>query len=195
VKLKNKRRERAAILLAEDRLSDKKIGELCGIHETTLNKWKRRPEFKERIAELTQIFADRALKQGLAQRDRRVAVLVQMHDKLLQIVEERAADPNIASVPGGKTGLVVRTMKGIGKGKEFRLVEQFQADTRLVKELRGVEEQIARELGQWQERIEVEDVSLADIMARARQRKPAEVTQQPVVVETEQEVPPGEWPN
>jgi hypothetical protein len=67
---------------------------LCGIHETTL---------KERIAELTQIYADRALKQGLAQRDKRVAVLVQMHEKLLQIVEERAADPNIASVPGGKT--------------------------------------------------------------------------------------------
>jgi hypothetical protein len=70
-------------------------------------------------------------------------------------------------------------MKGIGKGKEFRLAEQFQDDTRLVKELRGVEEQIARELGQWQERIEVEDTSLAEIMAKARQRKP-EPAQEPV---------------
>jgi len=37
----------------------------------------------------------------------------------------------------------------------------------LVKELRGVEEQIARELGQWPERFEVEDTSSADIMAKA----------------------------
>lgn len=94
------------------------------------------------------------------------------YDKLLQIVEESAVDPMLAGIPGGKTGLIMRNMKGIGKGKEFRLVEQFQADTRLVKELRGVEEQIARELGQWQERIEVADTSLADIMAKARQRKP-----------------------
>ena len=33
-------------------------------------------------------------------------------------------------------------------------------------ELRGVEEQIARELGQWPERSEVEDTSSADIMAK-----------------------------
>lgn len=59
-----------------------------------------------------------------------------MHDKLLQIVEERAVDPVLAGIPGGKTGLIVRNMKGIGKGKEFRLDQQFQADTRLVKELR-----------------------------------------------------------
>jgi hypothetical protein len=152
-----------------------------------------RPEFAARIEELTQIYADRALKQGLAQRDKRVAVLVQMHEKLLQIVEERAADATLAAIPGGKTGLVVRAVKVIGK----QVIETFVTDARLVKELRATSEQIARELGQGQERIEVEDTSLADIMAKARQRKPAEAPAQPVdaMEAAEQEIPPAEWPN
>ena len=182
------------MLIAEDHYNDKKIAELCFVSVACITKWKRRPEFKERVAELTQIFADKALKEGLARREKRVTVLVQMHDKLLQIVEERAADPALQAIPGGKTGLVTRQMKGIGKGKEFRLVEQYQADTRLVKELRGVEEQIARELGQWQERIEVEDVSLADVMAKARQRKP-EARSEPIAVEQDMTVPGANLPN
>jgi hypothetical protein len=191
LKLKNKRRERAAQLLAEDLRSDLKISELCGIHIATLYNWKKRPEIVERIEELTQIYADKALKTGLAQRDKRVAVLRQMHDKLLQIVEERAADPRLESGPGGKTGLVVRAVKVIGK----QVHETFVTDTKLVKELRETGEQIARELGQWQERIEVEDACLAEIMAKARQRKP-EPAQEPIdVIEVEHEIAPGEWPN
>jgi len=178
-------------LLAEDLRSDLKISELCGIHIATLYNWKRRPEIVERIEELTQIYADKALKTGLAQRDKRVAVLRQMHDKLLQIVEERAADPRLESGPGGKTGLVVRAVKVIGK----QVHETFVTDTKLVKELRETGEQIARELGQWQERIEVEDACLAEIMAKARQRKP-EPAQEPIdVIEVEHEIAPGEWPN
>jgi hypothetical protein len=47
----------------------------------------------------------------------------------------------------------------------------------------------------WQEPLTA-DTSLAEIMAKARQRKPAEATKEPVaVVEVEQEIPPGEWPN
>jgi hypothetical protein len=145
----------------------------------------------ERIAELTAIYAEKALKEGLALRENRLAVLGELHEKLLTIVAERAADPMLAAVPGGKTGLVVRATKVVGK----QVYESFHTDTKLVKELRGVEEQIARELGQWQERIEVEDASLADIMAKARQRKP-EPAQEPIaVIEVEQEITPGEWPN
>jgi hypothetical protein len=50
--------------------------------------------------------------------------------------------------------------------------ESFSTDARLSEEMRGIEEQIALELGQWQEPIEVEDVSLADTLAKAPQTKP-----------------------
>jgi transposase len=187
MKLKNKRREQAAQLLAEARFSHKKIADLVGVSLASITKWKRKPEMAERIAELTAIYAEKALKEGLALRENRLAVLGEMHEKLLTIVQERAGDPMLASVPGGKTGLVVRATKVVGK----QVYESFHTDTKLVKELRGVEEQIARELGQWQERIEVEDVSLADVMAKARQRKP-EPLSEPFAAEP---VPVADLPN
>lgn len=190
MKLKNKRREQAAQLLAEDRLSDIKISELCGVHVTSLYAWKKRPEFKERIEELTQAYADKALKTGLALRERRISELWSRHDKFRQIIEERAADPSLVGVPGGNTGLVVRSTKVVGK----QVYESFSTDTRLSKEMRGIEEQIARELGQWQERIEVEDVSLADVLAKARLRKP-QPQAEPVVVEQQITVPVTDLPN
>jgi hypothetical protein len=117
--------------------------------------------------------------------------MMSRHAKFTQIIEERSADPSLAGVPGGKTGLILRSTKVVGK----QVYETFSTDTRLSKEMRGIEEQIARELGQWQERIEVEDASLADIMAKARQRKPAPAQEPIAVIEVEQEVPPAEWPN
>ena len=44
-------RERAALLLAEDELSDEKIAEHVGIGSRTLWRWKTYPEFTDRIAE------------------------------------------------------------------------------------------------------------------------------------------------
>lgn len=188
--LKNKRREQAAQLLAEDRLTSKKIAELCEISEQGLDAWKKRPDFKERIAELTQAYADKALKTGLALRERRIAELWSRHDKFRQIIEERAADPSLVGVPGGNTGMVVRSTKVVGK----QVYESFSTDTRLSKEMRGIEEQIARELGQWQEQIKVEDVSIQDTLIRARQRVLEAKTAQ-VVVEQEVSVPIADLPN
>ena len=74
--LKNESREQAAQLLAEGRHNDKKIGELCGVSLACITKWKKRPEIAARIAELTQIYADKALKEGLAQREKRGVIPV-----------------------------------------------------------------------------------------------------------------------
>ena len=93
MKLPSKRREQAAQLLAEDRFPDRKIAELCGISEQSLNKWKQRPEFSARVQELIAIYAERALKFGLARRERRLTVLSDMHDRILSVIEERSADP------------------------------------------------------------------------------------------------------
>ena len=58
--LKNERREQAAQLLAEGRHNDEKIAELCRVSLACITKWKKRPEIAARIAELTQIYADKA---------------------------------------------------------------------------------------------------------------------------------------
>ena len=53
--LRDKRREQAARLLAEDRHNDKKIAEMRRVSLACITKWKKCPEIAARIAELKQL--------------------------------------------------------------------------------------------------------------------------------------------
>jgi hypothetical protein len=158
VKLLHKRREQAAQLVAEDRFPDVRIAEICDISEACLSKWKKRPEFAERVKELTGIYGERVLKYGLARRERRLAVLSEIHDKILTLIDARARDAEMAATPGGSTGLLVKTNKFSRVGKTLQVYEEFRADIGLLKELRAIQEQTARELGQWREKHELSGV-------------------------------------
>lgn len=143
------RLEKAARLLAEDDISDEQIAAECGVTRTALAKWKKRPEFAARVKEIADTYAERALRHGLARRERRITVLNDLHDGMLRVIAERAASSEYASLPGGKTGLVTKTQKGIGKGEDFQVVDVYEVDTGTLKEIRGIQEQAAKELGQW----------------------------------------------
>ena len=71
--------------------------------------------------------------------------------RLQAVIEERAADPTMQA-PGSSTGLLTRTQKQIGSGDSAVTVEEYQVDTRLLKELREHEKRGAQELGQWSEK-------------------------------------------
>jgi hypothetical protein len=146
----NAKKERAAILVSEDRLIDQQIAETIGISRQQLVRWKAHPVFAARVAELTRIWTERALRYGLARRERRLAVLEDQHNRLLAVIHARAADPSMADVPGGNTGLLLRTYKGLGNGDAARIVEEFSVDCATIRELRGIQEQFAKELGQVQ---------------------------------------------
>lgn len=45
------------------------------------------------------------------------------------MVEERGADPSMANVPGGKTGLLVHQIKSIGNGPNAKIVPEYVVDT------------------------------------------------------------------
>jgi hypothetical protein len=115
---------------------------------------------------------DKALKEGKSRRERRLSVQNEVHSKLLTVIYERAKDAELQSVPGGKTGIVCKTIKGIGKGDDFRVVEQFQTDTDTIKALLAIHEQTAKELGQVVERHEVAQVdrfaTMTDTQLEAR---------------------------
>jgi hypothetical protein len=72
--------------------------------------------------------------------ERRLAVQNEAHNKLLTVISERAKDPELQAVAGGKTGLVYKTVKGIGKGEDFRVVEQYQTDTDTIKAILAIHE-------------------------------------------------------
>lgn len=50
---------------------------------------------------------------------------------------------------GLATGLVLVSSRSVGSGANARIVEEYGLDTVLLRELRDLEEQAARELGQW----------------------------------------------
>lgn len=175
---------RAAVLVAEDELTDEAIAATIGITRRTLTNWKRTPEFAALVGDHVGQIQASMLKFTIAKKHKRIAVLDGMHAKLLTVIDERAAHyddlthtlndqapdkrhmKQVASQmfggteetvvpPGGRTGLVVRQLKQVGSGMSAKTVEEFAVDTGLIKEIRGLHEQVAKELGQWVDRQEV----------------------------------------
>lgn len=147
----NKIKERAAILLAEDELTDEEIAKAIGKGRTALSEWKSHPTFAARVAANVKAYGNAALKRAIAKRSRRVQWLDERAELMRRVIEERAADPLLAQVPGGPTGVMVRKLKGIGKGENFQIVEEFEVDTGLLREMREHEKQAAQELNQFKE--------------------------------------------
>ena len=145
---KSKKRELAAQMIADDELSNREIAEQLGVVERTIERWCKNQEFKERVAEIAKAYADRVLNKGIARKEKRLEILKNLQSKLEQVISERAADPELASIPGGKTGLVTKQLKGIGKGGDFQVVEVYEVDTATLKEIRAILEQVAEGVGQ-----------------------------------------------
>src|ERR1044071_5658926 len=101
----------AALLVAEGRLSAKQIGEKFGVSARSIERWRSRPEFAAEVERHKTVWREQVLQQGLADRAYRVSLAQVEYDKLARIMEERGAHPDLQGVPGGKTGLIVRTQK------------------------------------------------------------------------------------
>jgi hypothetical protein len=107
------RAERAAGLVAADELTDAVIAAEVGISKRQLERWKRSPEFAARVEALVAEARKAVLATGVAVVENRVIALDQRHRLLQQVIRERAAAPEMQSVPGGATGLLVQTIKKV----------------------------------------------------------------------------------
>jgi hypothetical protein len=148
--------ERAAQLLADGKLTLGEIAEDLDISPRTLWNWRKDPEFAARVEELLETFRQEVRRRGLAIREQRIRSLNDRWTRLQQVVEERADDPTHANVPGWKTGLLVHNVKSVGGGDNATVVDLYEVDTGLLRELREHEKQAAQELGQWVEKQETE---------------------------------------
>jgi Helix-turn-helix of insertion element transposase len=149
-----KPKERAALLLSEDRLTDEEIAADLGIRRRTLAYWKDDPEFAARVAEHVEAFRKAVRSRGIACLENRVDALSDRWKRMQRVITERAEELE-GECAGGGTGLLVRQVKSVGSGPLAREVEEFAVDTGLLKELREHEKQAAQELGQWTERRDV----------------------------------------
>jgi hypothetical protein len=84
----------------------------------------------------------------------RVCALEDRWLRLQQVIVERAASAEMQRVPGGRTGLLTHAVKGIGAGENFQVVDAYDVDASLLREMREIEKQAAQEVGQWTEKHE-----------------------------------------
>lgn len=87
--------------------------------------------------------------EGLARKALRIKALTDLFDKHLDLIQARASDPSMIEIPGGGTGLVVRDYKGIQPVYKF--------DAAVVREMRGLLDDIAREKGDRGQKVELSD--------------------------------------
>jgi hypothetical protein len=80
----------------------------------------------------------------------RVDVLTDIAERYGRLIRERAEEM-AGEIAGGGTGLLVRTTKQIGTGRNAETITEYRADTAVTKELRETIKQLAIELGQWNE--------------------------------------------
>ena len=149
------KQERAAVLVADDELSDRQIAKKLRINYTTLARWKKtNPQFRKRVLELTTALRhqieDSFLEEGLARRGFRLKNLNDIHSRIRVVMDERAQQPELQKVPGGKTGIVVLTKKALGGGNNFEIIEESEIDVAMLRELRAIQKDAAEELGQLQ---------------------------------------------
>lgn len=156
-------KEQAALDVAAGELSDPEIGERAGVDRRTIWNWRHNDEFMTRVEEHLDEFRAHVRRRGVAVLDRRIASVNLRWRKLQQIMDERAASPEMEGVPGGETGLIVRDIKTVGKGEDAKTVDVYRVDAGLLRAWLDLEKQAAQELGQWIDNAKVEQVTKAYI--------------------------------
>jgi hypothetical protein len=89
--------------------------------------------------------------EGIRSRHNRLVALNDRAERMFRVIAERGDADEFKDVPGGTTGLMVRSWKVAG-GTAY---VEFAVDTGLLAELRAHEKQAAQELGEWTERNEI----------------------------------------
>ena len=160
------KQRQAAILLAEDELTDQAIADQLGVTKRTIATWKTIPEIKDQIASYVDELEDLALSRSFARKSRRLARYEKRLDAIDTLITERGAEM-ADEVPGGGTGLLLRIPKTVKHtyepdpedpdGKEIVVhieTNEYREATQLLKEEREILKQYAIETGQFAERRE-----------------------------------------
>ena len=131
--------------LVLDGAADTQIAEWFGTRREAVGRWKdrHRADIEAMRAEVERQVTDAAI----ASRVERIFALDDRWHRGRQVIEERAIDPTVQDVPGGKTGLLVRQLKQIGSGRDASIVEEYAVDTGLLSSLLAMEKEASDVLG------------------------------------------------
>lgn len=176
-------RARAAVLLAEDDLSNEQIARRVGVSRRTLTTWKQHPTFAAAIGDHVGELQAAMLRYRVAKKRERMKVLDDHHSRLLDVIARRSEryaaklgdDPSAVAASAARsifnagddvpaeaaTGLLVEKESVNNAG--HRTVE-WAVDVGTLREVRATHEQAARELGQWVDRSEANVTQVVQIV-------------------------------
>lgn len=167
-------KERAALLLAQDKLSDELIAADLQISRMTLARWKVEPESVARRSAILEEIKAAIVARGIAEKQNRIDALNDRHTRMRAVIDARAEEHK-SYKGGGSTGLLVRQRKVIGTGENAETVDEYAVDTALLKELREHEKQAAIESGEWldktQHSFDLSNLSNEELLALAEIRR------------------------
>lgn len=145
------KQRKAAMLVAEDAMTNARIAEECGVSEPTIYYWKRDPEFARVVREKVQQLDEAVSQLRFAKRRERIRALNEQAEDYLTIIQERADwfAQNDADVPGGRTGRIVRQERVIGTGKAATKTVEYVIDKGLEAQFDAVLVHLAKERGEW----------------------------------------------
>jgi len=144
-----------AAYLGVARFNATKAALLAGYSEKTAHAIGSNLLKKVEIQAAVQAWRDAVRSRGVANLEYRLAGLDELERRCWEVIAERAdevgRDPKAA---GGKTGLVTKQHRIIGVGGDVKVLTEHAVDTALIREIRALHEQAAKELGGWTDRVE-----------------------------------------
>lgn len=121
----------AALLIAEDELTDEEIAAKVGITKRTVERWKKRADILARVTAHKEAFKDRALTEGFADKRARIALLNSTAQDIARWLAENAYERTEVKVAAN------------GEAIEYKIFDQPRYS-----QLRGALDDIAKEMGE-----------------------------------------------
>lgn len=168
------KKHKAAILLAEDDLTDRQIAALLGISRSTLSEWKQHPDFAAVRGNYEGEIIAEALKLPIAKKHQRIRELNDLNERYHQIISQRAETYakaaqtpeeaarqvfGSATPPWAATGMYMAQQKISAGGIT---VTDWVFDKALDSAIKETHKQAATELGQWEENLNVNHSGLEE---------------------------------
>lgn len=145
--------EKAAPLLADGVLTQQQVADQVKVSRQTVGTWMQQPGYRAHVAELRKEIVNAIKEIGIANKEARLIAYNDDHQRMLALRAARGAD--MANVPGGESGLLVRQHKMIGSGESATMVTEYAFDAALQKAMLDVRKQVATEMGQFVQRTDL----------------------------------------
>ena len=164
------RKERAAMMEAEASMNQytsvKQMAKSLNVSYNMLCFWRQHPDFRARVEQNKETLRQQSLALPVANKAARIRQINDRWTRLQEVIRQRAAsaaqeDPDHL-VPGYDTGLLVHTQRAVGSGPNQRIVDEYELDNAVLDELRSLEIQAAREMGQLTEHKRIDITKLTN---------------------------------